>query len=469
MKTVTKHNFNIDDNPMLNSALDILGILDKNGAEAFIVGGAVRDLVMYKTPKDIDIVTNFTVQEIERIFPEQHDIGKNKQFGISVVKHNGFDFEIATYRTDEYEEKMTQGKGASKVKNASSFKEDVQRRDFNINSMGLDKNLDIVDFNNGLEDIENGVINTVGDPNKRFQEDYLRMLRAVRFAAKLDFEIEEKVKIAIKNNADKIKNVAPERLFKELLQMASQNGNKFSKAIMLMDELNLLQYILPEISEMKKFEHHKTSHPEGGVFEHTIEALKVNMTDNSLLNLSILFHDVGKIKTFSISENGRIQYLQHEKESVSLIEDICKRLKIDNARKEALQFAALNHMKFHKLTEMSQHTILNLMQSEHWNLLVETSKADVKSRGEFFKAEEWTETVNLIERIKAKFEEQKSLAEIKKVVNGNWVMEIKNISKPCKEVGDAIKKTVEWIVNENIDLNNKEIIKEFIAKISNSP
>jgi tRNA nucleotidyltransferase/poly(A) polymerase len=247
--------------PMLKAAIQVMKILKKYG-DIYIVGGAVRDIISgEKEPDDIDLATNVPMKIIEDKFLT-FDIGKNKEFGIIVIKYKGFDFEIAQFRSDSYENDL-KGKGATSVKIVQNFKGDASRRDFTINALAVDEKGTIIDHFSGHKAIKNKLIQAVGDPKKRFEEDSIRMLRAVRFSSRLGFDIEDKTSQAIKSLSKNIKKVAPERIMKEFLKMAEQEGTKFADAIIKLDEVGLLKEIFPEIVKMKEFNHDIENHPEG--------------------------------------------------------------------------------------------------------------------------------------------------------------------------------------------------------------
>jgi len=244
---------------MLKAAVEILEKLESKGYSAFIVGGTVRDLVLGDTPHDIDIATNCPIEEIETMFPS-HDIGKNKEFGIVVIKHRGFDFEVANYRKDG---KYLDGRRPERVEIVLDLMTDVSRRDFTVNAMGIDKDGNIIDYFDGQRDIKNKILRTVGNPHERFGEDFLRMMRAARFSAKLDFFIHPETKAAAKDLAANILKLAPERIKDEIFKAASQTGDKFAKYLVELDDMGILELILPEITKLKEFKHSAENHPEG--------------------------------------------------------------------------------------------------------------------------------------------------------------------------------------------------------------
>ncbi|MDD5651691.1 MAG: CCA tRNA nucleotidyltransferase, partial [Candidatus Nanoarchaeia archaeon] len=349
-----EHYFN--NNCELKYALEIMKKLNEAGYKSYIVGGAIRDIIMGNNPSDIDLTTNAYPSDIEKVFGRTISVGKSREMGISVVPYKGYNFEVSTFRTDLYTD-LTKGNGANSVNLTRSLKKDISRRDYKINQLLADVNGNIIDISGGLKDIKNKVISTVGDPNLRFKEDQIRSLRAVRFSSRLGFTISPETIEAMKQNAPEITKVAPERITKELMKMAEQSGPAFAEAIITMDKVGLLQYILPEIFKMHELEHNKEFHPEGNVFQHTIEALKSQELKDPIINLSVLMHDVGKINTQSVDDQGFIHYLRHAQEADKLIDQIADRLKFDNETRTKIQFAAINHMKIHEFLDMSNSKI----------------------------------------------------------------------------------------------------------------
>lgn len=452
--------------PMLKTGIDIIEKILSIGKDigmdnplAYIVGGTIRDIITGdKEPDDIDIATNVPIDELEKHF-KTHDIGANKDFGIIVVQQDGENFEIANFRADG---QYSDGRRPDDVEIVMDFEKDAERRDFTINAMGVDKDGNIIDYFDGKGDIKNKIVKTVGDPEKRFQEDYLRMWRAVRFASRMGFQIDKATMDAIKSNSEKTRGLAVERIYKEIKKMAGQSGSKFADAIETLIDTGLLQYILPEIIQMDDFEHSVEHHPEGNVLQHTLAALRSNDSADAIVNLATLLHDIGKIKSHTISDKGTHQYLDHAKKADGLIDDIASRLKIDNKTKEALLYAAMNHMKMHDFLKLKPKTAMDLLNSPHWDVLFSVAKADVMARGELFDADEWAKIEDRVEKLKERFKGKQAIDNIRKVVNGNLVMKVRPEIKPSREMGEIIKKTVEWIINDGINIDDMDKIVDFI-------
>lgn len=454
----------IDTIPMLKAGVELLHKIEEIGGEnsqAYIVGGTIRDIITGdKEPDDIDIATSVPIDEIEKHF-KTHDIGKNKDFGIIVITYKGYDFEIANYRKDG---KYSDGRRPESVEIVLDFKTDAERRDFTINAMGVDKDGNIIDYFDGKNDIKNKILRTVGDPNKRFGEDFLRMLRAVRFASRMDFDIDSETMSAIKNNAENIENISKERVMKELNKMADQEGPKFAKALEMLDDAGLLKYILPEVFKLKDMPHSPEHHPESpNVLGHVLSALRSNPVKDKLINLSILFHDIGKLDTHHVGDDELHHYFGHAKASSDLIDKLADRLKIDNKTKETLKFSALNHMKMHNLLDMSNNKIIRMMEDPNWDILVSVAKADSMSRGDLFNEKEWNDIENKIAELRNRFDGIQSLKSIKKIVNGNLIMKLKPTLKTGPEIGKIIKNTIDYVLNNNINIESEfDKVSDFI-------
>jgi tRNA nucleotidyltransferase/poly(A) polymerase len=356
------------------------------------------------------------------------------------------------------------GRKPTSVQIEMSFKEDAKRRDFTFNAMAIDSKGNVIDYFDGQQAIQSKILKTVGDPEQRFTEDYLRMMRAIRFASRLGFNIDPQTGEAIKKHATKISGISSERILKELLSMAEQSGSKFADAIIGLNDFGLLQHILPEIVSMDEYEHDEETHPEGNVYQHTLAALRANGIVDPIINLAILLHDIGKTTTRTYKDNGKVQYLGHAQAGISLIEKIANRLKMDNDAKDALIFAAENHMKMHNLLNMSNAKIYALIKNKNWNVLYNVALADQKARGNLFQKADWDKTVERIEDVTNKYANQDFQKAIKKVLNGEMVMQLKGL-KPGPEVGKIINQTMDWILNKNIDINDIEKIKRYIISI----
>ncbi len=448
-------------NPMLFSAISVLEKITSKGYEAYLVGGCVRDIIIGVEPHDIDIATNMSVDKIEQLY-HTHDIGKSKDFGIVVVQEGSFQYEVANFRSDGT---YTDGRRPESIQVEMSFEADASRRDFTINAMAIDKDGNIIDYFDGKKDIKNKVLRTVGDPEKRFSEDYLRMMRLARFSAKLGFGIDPKTKEAATKLSANITKLAPERIRDEILKAAEQSGDKFADYILDLDDMGILGIILPEVTKQKGFEHAVIHHPEGGVWEHMIAAMRVNKIKDPLINLAIMLHDIGKPDTATQREHGGTAYFGHAEKGIELVDNIATRLKLSNKEKEKLLFAVGNHMKFHLLLGMKPSKVFKLVNDDNWDILVAVAMADNYSRGKGFKYElDFEDIVKRAVDIKDKWG-KKAVNPIQKLVDGNTVMKLTGL-KPSKRVGEIIKQTTDFIIDNDVNPNDTETINDYIKKIA---
>lgn len=432
---------------------DVLKILNECGhGAAYLVGGAVRDIYMGREPKDYDIATNIPMDIIETLFTT-HDIGKNKDFGIVVIKHESFMFEVAQFRT---ESDYTDGRRPDDVAFVDSFEEDSKRRDFTMNALAMNEQGEIFDYHNGIDHIQRCVLKAVGRPEERFAEDYLRMLRAIRQAIKYGFVIGSSEWHSIKDHAHHITDISWERITDELYKMASLGGDKFASCLIALKAGGLLEYILPEIDAMSGFEHNERHHPEGDVWEHTIGAIKQYRGNDPLVCLSILFHDVGKPECYSFNETGH-HYYKHDYVGFKMFDKIAERLRLSNNDARVIKTCIRHHMRFHDLLKMRAQKVYNLVIDRDFEYLLEVARCDEFSRHMPESLEYWQKVLERIEYIQKNYTGSNSL---KNVVTGNIVMELTGATG--KRVGEIISLTQKWMLNNSISIDNTEAIHRFI-------
>lgn len=330
--------------PKAKLAYQIASRLKEQHFTALYAGGCVRDFFMHHEPRDIDIATTATPDDIERIF--SHTVPVGRQFGVMIVLEEDIPFEVATFRC---EGGYVDGRHPSRVE-FSVPEEDAKRRDFTVNGLFYDPfQKKILDFVGGEEDLKRKLIRAIGDPEQRFEEDKLRLLRAVRFAANLNFEIEEKTWRAVCSKASLITQVSAERIRDELIKIFTRPGA--AKGFDLLSSSGLMKFLLPEIEAMKGVQQQPEFHPEGDVFIHT-RLLLEKLTDPSLtLAFGALFHDVGKPKTFEV-RNGKITFYQHAPLGAEMTRQIMKRLRFSNDQIRDVAECVENHMKFADVQKM---------------------------------------------------------------------------------------------------------------------
>ena len=351
---------------LANSVCDIL---QRQGHQAFLVGGCVRDILLDREPADYDVSTDATPSEVLRLFPQAIDVGAH--FGVVLLYENSLKVEIATFRSDLG---YSDGRHPDQVVYSQTPQEDVQRRDFTINGLLMRHDTgEVLDFVGGRADLDAGIIRAIGDPSRRFAEDKLRMLRAVRFAARFGYAIEPATLAAIRRHAREINVVSAERIREELTRLLTEGAAR--RAFELLDELDLLPQILPEISAMKNVPQPPQYHPEGDVWIHTLLMLQDLPAQSSpTLAWGTLLHDVGKPPTFRpASETGdRIRFDGHVDVGVSMIEDICRRLRFSNDDTDQIKALVANHMKFKDVAQMRPATLKRFVRlpqfAEHLEL-----------------------------------------------------------------------------------------------------
>lgn len=454
-------------NEMFTAGLDLVEQITAAGHEAYFVGGCVRDLLLGKEAKDVDITTNAPMDELESMF-RCFDIGASKDFGIVVVPHKGFNFEVAQFRTDgEYSD----GRRPEEVQVAQSFSEDVKRRDFTINALGLDLNGKVVDLVNGLDALEAGIVTTVGKADDRFAEDHLRMLRAVRFAVRFGFDLDEDVAVAIQKNAHKIKDISVERVKDELFKMASQDGDKFADAIELLDAVNLLEHVLPEVKQLQTVHETERWHPEaymfgeGRVFDHVMCALRQNVEEDALANFGVLVHDLGKAVTHEWDEDRKAhRFLGHDVRGVELVSEMCSRLKFSNDEKAQLKFTTKHHMTVLNIDIMRKSKQAKLVNHEFWNALKNVVVCDATCNGNL-NSDKFLKPILDAEKVGKEFaqfvDKQHNSVE---VVNGKVIMEMLDL-KPSKLVGQIKSEVTARFLDADEFQCVRKLVKDVFAEV----
>ncbi|MBI4432606.1 MAG: CCA tRNA nucleotidyltransferase [Candidatus Omnitrophica bacterium] len=348
-------------------ALRIVRTLRQNDYDAYFVGGCVRDLLLKKKPKDFDIATNARPQVIQSLFPKTVPVGI--QFGVVLVLVDGEPFEVATFRADKgYQD----GRRPTGVR-FTDAKEDALRRDFTVNGLFYDPIArKVLDWVGGQKDLKRRVIRAIGDPKKRFTEDKLRMLRAVRFASVLGFKIEPKTSAAAKKMAKSIQVVSQERVRDELVKMFT--GPHPALAMTLLDKSGLLKEVLPEVHKMKGVNQPREFHPEGDVFVHTRILLEQLKNPDVVLAFGALLHDIGKPPTYT--RQDRIRFNGHDRVGAAMASRILERLRFPNDLKDKITACVEGHMRFKDVKAMRESTLKKFMQRETFDTELEQHRID---------------------------------------------------------------------------------------------
>jgi poly(A) polymerase len=358
---------------MEQTARVICSRLRGSGHIAYFAGGCVRDMVRGCTPKDIDIVTDARPEQVQKIFPRTHAVGAH--FGVIIVVENESQFEVATFRSDDV---YLDGRRPTAV-HFSSPEEDAKRRDFTVNGMFFDPESNtVIDFVGGRADLEAKLIRAIGQPAQRFAEDRLRLLRAVRFATTLDFQIEQKTWDALVASAPAITQISAERIRDELVRIFLSSHRL--RGWDLLDASGLLRAIIPEIESMKGCAQPPQFHPEGDVFQHTRLMLELLPEKVSVpLVFSVLLHDVAKPPTASVDEAGRIRFNAHDRVGAEMTEQIMERLRFSRAEIDATVEMVRQHMVFKDVPRMRVAKLKRFMARPTFEDELELHRVDCAS------------------------------------------------------------------------------------------
>lgn len=429
----------------------IINKLEANGFEAFAVGGCIRDSLLFKTPQDWDITTSAKPEELMNIFHKTIPTGL--QHGTVTVVLEEESFEVTTYRT---EGDYIDNRHPSEVIFVSSLEEDLSRRDFTINAMAYSENRGLKDPFKGSEDLKNHIIRCVGEPNKRFQEDALRMLRAIRFKCQLSFEIEQETLASIKLNHRLIKNISFERtrdeLCKILLSETPSNG------FILLKDTNILEIVLPELKQCLGFNQYNPHHDKD-VFHHILEVVDYCPKD-LILRLSALLHDISKLQCFSLDEKGIGHFYGHNVDSAEKAVEILKRLKFDNCTIDRVKILVKEHSM--NLNEAKTSTIkkfISRVGMENIDRWVELKKADLKAHSH---AMDYTDIFNVEEKIKNIINSKEPLSIKDLNISGKDIINLG--VNPGKEIGIILNKLLELVL-ENPELNSKDKLIDYAERM----
>jgi poly(A) polymerase len=367
---------------MKEHAINVVRELRQHGFQSYLAGGCVRDMLLGFEPTDYDVTTDATPNDVMRIFPETYAVGA--QFGVVLVPvpKAGLELdpagpphpvEVATFRSDGI---YSDGRHPDQVQYSKSPEEDVQRRDFTINGLLMDP-LDgdrVLDFVGGRDDLAAGIVRAIGDPERRFQEDKLRMLRAARFAARFGYAIDPPTFAAMQKLASEIHQVSRERVRDELTKMLTEGHAR--QAFELLDQAGLLKEVLPEITRMHGVEQPPQFHPEGDVWVHTMMLLgQLRAGCSRTLAWGALLHDVGKPPTFRVAPD-RIRFDGHVEVGVAMAHEICRRLNFSNNDTEQIEALVANHMRFKDVERMKASTLKRFLRLPEFDEHMELHRID---------------------------------------------------------------------------------------------
>ncbi|WP_411827665.1 CCA tRNA nucleotidyltransferase [Luteolibacter sp. AS25] len=359
------------------AAKHLARLLGNAGHIAYFAGGCVRDKLLGLEPKDYDIATSATPAEILKLFPRSNEVGAH--FGVIITKHEGYYIEIATFRTDgSYKD----GRRPDSV-TFSTPENDAQRRDFTINGLFEDpESGEVIDYVNGLPDLETRTLRAIGNPASRFQEDALRLLRAVRFSTTLGFPLESETLAAIRGNSHLLGKISMERIRDEFSKIITHPNRRFG--IELLVETGLIQYFLPEAIPLIGCEQPPQWHPEGDVYTHTCIMLEMLDPDASLtLCLATLLHDIAKPPTQTVDPDGRIRFNGHDSLGAEMAEEILSRLKYPNVVIRDAAHMVSRHMQFMNVQQMREAKLKRFMSVPTFDQEMELHRVDCASSNGF--------------------------------------------------------------------------------------
>ena len=436
-------------------AAEIIRILMSNGFEAYVVGGCVRDSFLGRKPGDWDITTSARPEEVKRIFSRTVDTGI--EHGTVTVLMDQEAFEVTTYRVDgEYEDH----RHPKEVTFTASLEEDLKRRDFTINAMAYNPDTVLVDIFDGRGDLERKIVRCVGDPVERFDEDALRILRAIRFSAQLGFYIDEETQKAMTSRAEALRHVSAERIRVELVKLlVSDYPERIKEAC----RLGITKVILPEYDAIVGVEQHTPNHIYD-VEMHTLIALK-NIESDPILRLTMLFHDFGK-PVVKKTDKGRDIFYKHPEVSAQMCRDILKRLKFDNYTLERVYRLVKWHGLKYFPNEVSVRRALNRVGKDIFEQFINVQRADVSAKNPEV-VEKKQKLLDEKEMVYRQIIERGDCFEVKTLaVNGKDLIQAGIPQGPV--LGDILERLVEMVIDDQ-SLNTKEELLRLAAEVKDDP
>ena len=423
----------------------IIDTITKAGYEAFAVGGCIRDMLLNRTPDDYDITTSASCETVKSLFKRCLDTGIKHGTVTVMLKEKGY--EVTTYRVDGIYEDCRHPKDVTFTNDLS---EDLKRRDFTINAMAYNEEIGLVDLFEGRKDIEKKIIRCVGNPYERFNEDALRMLRAVRFSAQLGYEIDEETKKAVSSLAGNISKISEERIQVELLKMVtSDHPEKIRDAY----ELGLTGVFFPEFDKMMETSQYNPHHCYS-VGEHTIKSME-NVPKDKYLRLGMLFHDTGKPKVIKRGEDGYDHFHGHPSESEKIAEKVLKRLKFDNETIKTVSDLAFYHDYNVPGTPKGVRRALRIMGPEMFRMILDVKRADILAQSDY-KRQEKLDAVKKLEELFNEILKNHECFSLKDLnITGNDLMVLGYPKGP--KIGKELNRLLDRVL-EDPSLNDKEIL-----------
>ena len=438
----------------LNSDVSfILEQLNKNG-NGFLVGGAVRDLIMRRDPGDYDFATDIEYSRLKKIFADYSPKEVGAHFGILLIKVNGKSYEIARFRK---EKGVYNSRHPKEIKFIDNIDEDLARRDFTMNALAYSEKIGVIDLYGGKTDIKNGIIRFVGDPNLRIEEDALRIMRAFRFISKLGFILDKKTAEAIHKKRKFLNKISKERIFDELSKILL--GSYAKKALCEMKKLGILGFIIPEFKQMKTFKFGSFKE-KNNLFSHIVDTVSLCQRD-LITRLAALFHDLGKINTRVIDAKGNFFYYGHEKESALIVEEKLRHFKASNDIVFSVRNLILNHMILEKdLSIKELKKLIMGLGEKNMARLFDLILANTNSKNDLDKEKGQI----LIDRLKDRIKEIEKMGKIPDIrdisISG---VDLINLGFEAKEISKIKNEIYDLILDEKLE-NEKEVIINYLSE-----
>lgn len=431
---------------------NIINTLEEAGYEAYAVGGCVRDSVLGREPDDWDITTSAKPEETKRLFPRTVDTGI--KHGTVTVLLGGEGFEVTTYRIDgTYED----GRHPSEVTFTANLKEDLRRRDFTINAMAYNDRSGLVDLYGGLADMENRVIRCVGDARERFDEDALRMLRAVRFSAQLGYRIDEATGEAVRALAPNLQKISAERIQVEFVKLVTSPHPDYLRTAY---ELGITAQILPEFDLcMETPQRHK--HHCYDVGEHILHAMS-GVEADKVLRLGMLFHDIGKPQTLTVDPDGTTHNKMHPFEGEKITRKVMRRLKFDNDTTDKVTKLVLYHDYDIAPTEAGVRRAVNRIGEEIFSMIFTVRRADIAAQSDYMREEKLAK-VDYIEKLYKEILARKDAVTVKDLaISGNDL--IAEGMPPGRQIGETLSALLDRVLDDP-SLNTREILLKLYKEV----
>lgn len=427
----------------------IIQELEKCGHEAYMVGGCVRDSVLGRKPHDYDICTSATPDEILKAFPDEEIIPTGLQHGTVTILINKEPFEVTTYRIDgDYSD----NRRPDNVTFTKNLVEDLRRRDFTINAMAYNPKTGLIDPFNGMEDIKYKKIRCVGSAEDRFNEDALRILRAIRFESQLGFAGLPETMFEIERQYDRLKNISIERINSEFCKIVA--SEQFCVELVLYP--NVFSLFIPELKDLIGFQQNNPYHAYD-VFNHTVHAIEKCESDDLVVRLAVFFHDFGKPHSYQDGEDGIRHFKGHGKVSAEIADSIMKRLRFDNETRNNVVELVYYHDATFEVGNKYVKRWLNKIGEKQFRRLLEIRKADIKGHKPDYE-ESRIEKVNNIENILEEILSEKSCFSLKDLaVNGNDVKEVMKL-KEGKDIGYWLNEILKRVIDGELENNKYDLV-----------